>query len=203
MVKIQKELTHIYHDVIRNAEIVIGDSSSVISRQTELFSKSLALTQDLKRLPFMLGGKVYFWLDAHALYNVTLSSLVGLGITVVLLNGSYEPDDFVTYGELIGDERVKDDVLLVAHGSLHYHTTPLAGIALETTPSHWDFEGNVVLFDTITLFIFLDADTNVASADYLENKIKAEYEIEVDWRPFSKAELQEYIMEHIYAKQGD
>ena len=204
MVKLQKELTHIYHESRGNAVISIGDSSSVNARQDELFSKSLALTQDLKRLPFLLGGKVYFWLDAHALYNVGTATLTGLGITVVLLNGNYDAAEFDTYADLVLNERAQADVLMVCHGSLHYHAGANEyGVAVNATPSHWDFEGNVVLFDTISMFIFLDADTNVAAADYAINKVKAEYEIEVDWRPFSKAELQEFIMEHIYAKQGD
>lgn len=202
MVKIQKELTHIYHEIIRNDKIAIGNLTSVASKQIELFSKSLALTQDLKRLPFLLGGKVYFWVDAGALYNVGTATLTGLGITVVLLNGSYE--DFLDYGVLTLNEKAMNDLLLVAHGTLHYHVGVAEyNVAIQLPPSHWDFEGNIVLFDTITLMIFLDADTNVSVADYVENRIKAEMELEIDWRPFGKGELQEFIMEHIYAKQGD
>ena len=138
MVKVKKELTHIYHDYEINRVISIGDTSSVNTKQLELFKKTLALTSDLKRLPFLMGGKVFIWLDAHALYGVSLSGLVGIGITAVLMNGSYNDDDFLNYGEIIADDRAKDDILLVAHGNLHYHVTPLAGVMTEFQVSHWD-----------------------------------------------------------------
>lgn len=189
---------------IANEIIAIGNSSSNDASQLELFDKSLALTSDLKRLPFLLGGKVYFWLDAHALYGVGLSTLTGLGVTVVLMNGNYMQGDFLNWTALISDERANDDILLVTHGSLHYHLGVAEyNVAVNIKQSHWDFEGQIVLFDTLSILIFLDADTNVSSADYLTGKIKGEAEIEIDWRPFSKGELQEFIMEHIYAKQGD
>lgn len=203
MVKLKKEMTHIYHGTVNSALIEIGAARSVNTKQTQLFEKSLALTQDLKRLPFLLGGKIYFWLDAHALYNVALSGLVGLGFTAVLINGSYQDEDFDTVFELFANEQAVSDILMICHGNFHYHLSPLMGIDTELEPSHWDFEGNVVLYDTITLCIFLDADTNVSTTDYLSGKIKGQYELEIDWRPFSSSELQEFIMEHIYAKQGD
>lgn len=203
MVKLIKQLTHIYHETVNSGQMPIGAASSVNSKQTELFEKSLALTQDLKRLPFLLGGKVYFWLDAHALYSVALSTLVGLGFTAVLMNGSYIDEDFGSVFDLFANPSAVDDILLVCHGNIDYIISPLVGLNTEIQTSHWDFEGNVVLFDTITLFIFLDADTNVSVSDFASGKIKAQFELEIDWRPFSKAELQEFIMEHIYAKQGD
>lgn len=205
MVKISKNLTHIYHLSKCSGIVAIGTAKSNNTVQEELFKKSLALTSDLERLPFLLGGKVYFWLDSAIFGNILTSAISGVGVTVVLMNGSYNNDDFDLWEALYNNPKAKDDILLVCHGIISQvtGTAPEYAINVDARDSHWDFEGQIVLFDTITLLIFVDVDTNVSSADFLGCRIRGEAEIEIDWRPFSKGELQEFIMEHIYAKQGD
>lgn len=197
----KKELTHIYHRVKWAEAIAIGDASDQSHVHEELFAKSLVLTSDLKRLPYLLGGKVNIWYDSHILVNMVASGLVGLGFTVVLLNGSYDSADFVHFGEVLDDPRASDDVLLILHGSFHA-AAGLAPVPPNVPISHWDFEGKKILYDTITLMCFLDADTNVATAIFGSN-IRFMYELEIDWQPLNKIEMMEFLMEHIYAKQGD
>ena len=60
MVKVNKDLTHIYHNHVYSEEVAIGADSGRSEINHELFEKSLALTSDLKRLPFLLGGKLTF-----------------------------------------------------------------------------------------------------------------------------------------------
>ena len=203
MVKISKELTHIYHNQLASGLINIGDAESRADEITTLFDKSLVLTSDLKRLPYLLGGKLFVWYDSHILISMTASTVVGVGFTVVLLNGTYEIADYVNFADLMGNTRAVDDILLVLHGSFHTIASTQAGNVVNVPISHWDFEGQKILYDSITLMVFLDADANVATATFSGSNIKVNYELEIDWRPLNKAELMEFLMEHIYAKQGD
>ena len=201
MVKVNKELTHLYHANQYMAGVDIGEYFSVAYHAVELFEKSLVLTSDLKRLPFLLGGKLYFWFDSHIHVSMVASGLAGVGATIVLMNGSYEAGDFDNFRALMQDDRAEDDILLVSHGFFG----AVAGESpfVDIQNSHWDFEGQKILYDTITMIIFIDCDANVSAQNFSLTNIEAIYEIEIDWRPFNKAEMQEFIMEHIYAKQGD
>ncbi len=203
MVKINKQLTHIYHEQLTSETIGIGANRSTAVRDIELFEKSLVLTSDLKRLPYLLGGKLFIFYDSHILISLIASGLLGMGFTVVLMNGTYDVAAFDTYGDLMGDDRAKDDVLLVLHGSFHSIATTNAGNVVHVPISHWDLEGEKILYNALTLLVFLDADTNVASATFGGTNIKANMELEIDWKPINKAEMMEFLTEHIYAKQGD
>ena len=201
MVKITKEMTHIYHANQYIAGVDIGAANSVAYNANELFEKSLVLTSDLKRLPFLLGGKLYFWFDSHIHTSLIASGLAGVGCTIVLMNGTYEQGDFATFRDLVQDERAQDDILLVSHAFWHSIAANVGTQDIQA--SHWDFEGQKILYDTITMIIFVDCDANVASQNFSLTNIECVYELEIDWRPFNKAEMNEFIMEHIYAKQGD
>lgn len=203
MVKINKELTHIYHRQINMAGIPIGGALSGTGHVTTLFDKSLVLTQDIKRLPYLLGGKLFIWYDAHILINLVASGLVGLGFTIALLNGDYDIDNYVGFSDLMDDFKAIDDLLFVLHGSFHTIASTQAGNVINVPISHWDFEGEKILYDSFTLMGFLDCDTNVATADFPLGNVRMNYELEIDWKPTNKAEMMEFITEHIYAKQGD
>lgn len=197
----KKELTHLYHRVVRGTTIGIGALHSEASEAIELFEKSLALTSDLKRLPFLLGGKLSILFAEHLPTSLIASGLIGVQITGYLMNGTYIDDDFQTPQDLILDERARDDILLMVAG----HVGNVAGQAgvFDIKDSHWDFEGETVLYDTISLLLFLRTDVNVASAVLTGADMSVIMEVEIDWKPISAKDFQEFIMEHIYAKQGD
>lgn len=197
---VKKSLTHIYQNGQAGAVVAIGDFNSVSQKYIELFEKALVLTSDLKRLPFLLGGRLFFWYDAHIPISLVASTLAGVGFTAVLLNGNHVlPDTFLA---MMGDRTLVDDLLLTCHGIITAQAAG-AGYMIHVEDSHWDFEGEVPLFDSLTLGMFTDCDNNVASANFGAGLIRVHMEIEVDWKPFSAAELKEFLMEHIYAKQGD
>lgn len=203
MVKVNKPLTHIYHADIDNLNaIVIGQNATRATLNYELFAKSLVLTSDLKRLPYLLGGKIFIWYDSHILVNIVGSALTGIGFTVVLLNGTFDAGNYGNFNEIMDDNEAVDDILLVLHGSFHA-AAGTAPVPPNVPISHWDFEGKKILYDTISLLMFLDADTNVGTADFSASNIIPSFELEIDWEPINKAEMMEFLTEHIYAKQGD
>lgn len=199
----KKELTHIYHGIKDAGIVSIGSAQGWGHSYLELFEKALVLTADLKRLPYLLGGKIFITYDSHILIDLIASGLVGMGFTIVLLNGTYDAGEFQNFTALMDNERAKDDILMVLHGSFHSIASTQAGNVINVPISHWDFEGKKILYDTLTLMSFLDADTNVATASWGGNNIRAAFELEIDWQPLNKAEMMEFLMEHIYAKQGD
>ena len=200
MVKIKKNMTHIYHDNIKMAQIDIGSSKSVNNKQITLFDKSLVLTSDLKRLPLLLGGKLMINSTGNFNLDMGASNLDGLELWGVLMNGSYDADDFTQPDDLINDEKARADILLMILGLCTIDTNK---VLFQLSDSHWDFEGQKILYDAMTLLIFVEGNTNVSVANFDENNIELIMEIEIDWEPVSKAELEEFVLEHIYAKQGD
>lgn len=198
----KKLLTHIYHEKTEAGTIAIGDDASNRVNNIELFDKSLVLTGDIKRLPMLLGGKLSFLFNPHALNKMSTSVLSGLTMAGCLMNGHYSEDDFNDLAAIYNDERAKDDILLTVHASMNIKV-PYDNPCIEVQDSHWDFEGKAILYDTITLMMFLSANQNVGTADLDGFLFNVAMEIEVDWDPISKPEMQEFIMEHIYAKQGD
>ncbi len=202
--KVNKELTHIYHINVSQGTITVGSAYEASEEQEELFEKSLVLTSDIKRLPYLLGGKVGFWWDANILTNMLASGLSGVGVDAILMNGEYTGNAFANLATLLADDNAKDDMLLWSHADfqLFVGTAPEYGVNIEVQTGHWDFEGAVILYDKITLLIFSDANTNVSTTGFTTN-VKALAEIEIDWKQINKPELMDFIVEHIYAKQGD
>lgn len=201
MVRVKKQLTHIYHEKIDGGIVNIGENKSFEEVTTELFAKQLVLTSDLKRLPYLLGGKLSLWVDAHIGTSLIASGLRGVGINAVLMNGFYDGASFQTYPALMLDDKAQSDILMTAFGVVDALASEVASFSLPS--SHWDFEGDKILYDTITLIVFLDCDTNVATSVFGASNTKAMYELEIDWKPIDKPELMEFLMEHIYARQGD
>ena len=196
----KKEFTHIYHEYIQMNEIVIGVAQSSAHNQVELFEKSLVLTSDIKRLPLLLGGKLTFTTTGHLLTNMAASVITGLVWTGFLMNGTYDANLYAEPYEVWEDDRAKDDILL------HLFGVAISGsdaAVLDIQDSHWDFEGKKILYDTITLLMFAQSNVNVATSNLGRVNGYLTLEIEVDWAPVSPAELKEFVLEHIYAKQGD
>lgn len=198
----KKEFTHIYHEKVEANTVAIGDSLSNAIKNIELFQKSLVLTGDIKRLPVLLGGKLAFLINAHSFNKMSTSVLSGLEVAGVLMNGHYEQDDFTDLAAIYDDDRAKDDMLMTVWGIMAIKV-PYDNPCIEITDSHWDFEGKTILYDTLTLIMFLAGNANVGSADLDGHLFNLTMEIEVDWEPINQKEMQEFIMEHIYAKQGD
>lgn len=201
----KKELTHIEHIFEKDAVgIGIGSDHWYWEERLSLFEKSLILTSDLKRLPYMLGGKVFIQTQAELMSNMLASAVGGLEVTILLMNGYYTANDYdrFNFGEesLVDDSRAVNDILLICHGRWHFDTTNNLAVA-EVQESHWDFEGQKLLFDTVTMLSF--ARTNVAVANAILELPSGICEFEVDWRPVNKPELIEFMLEHIYAREGD
>lgn len=197
----KRELTHLYHQYIQNGQIAIGDFQITNEEKITLFEKSLVLTSDLKRLPYLLGGRLLIGLHANVATNIIASVINAITFDLVLLNGDYDAADFNEAEDVITDDKAKDDILLMAHGYIH----ALAGDTptVDIQQSAWDFEGQKILYDTLTLLGFSYANANIGTAAFGPKNLKGFMEIEVDWKPLNKAEMMEFLMEHIYAKQGD
>ena len=117
-IKIEKPDTHIYHEYLNAGNIATGQHESVNSKSIELFEKSLVMTSKIDKLPHLLGGKIQGFTDMSIHTDLLASSLAGVDIAGVLLNGDYTGifglnDDYAL--DLMEIPRRKRDIQLVSH----------------------------------------------------------------------------------------
>jgi len=203
-VNVNKQDTHIYFDYLEAGEITVGAEKDVVSEGIELYDKSLVLTSDIKRLPHLLGGSLKAFYDSSLIDDLIASGLTGIDITVVLMNGDYSgifiggTNDYVP--DLLEVPSRRKDVLMVSHKIFSLNAANNV-IIFQEDNDFWDFEGEVILMDTITLVIFANAGSAVSSVA-LASYAWAESILEIDWKPISNKDLQDYVMEHVFARQG-
>lgn len=197
---VKKEQTHIYTLTRLSPQLDIGDYEISEYSQLTLFAKTLPLTSDLKRLPVLLG------INMKVLNSPDMSGeIVGGGVeyctvTGVLLNGTYDSDDFINIRELLADERASDDIIGIVQG---YWGNDAAGLTNEIQDFAWDYEGEKILYDTVSVLLFMETEVVVANSAISHSMATVVAIMEIDWKPVSVKEVQEFIMEHIYARQGD
>lgn len=200
----QKELTHIYTLHRSIGSVNIGSSSRIQATPLELFAKTLPLTSDLKRLPYLLGFNMHVWLSPDISGEVGAGAVENIAFSGILLNGTYTAT-FSRAQDVLDDPRASDDIIGMCSGIVL--TTGLIGAdqpkSIDIQNFAWDFEGRKILYDTVTLLTFAETEVNVGDSAIAEDMIDIIVHMEVDWRPVSLKEIQEFIMEHIYAKQGD
>lgn len=201
-VEVERPDTHLYSEHVQAADIQIGQNYKAAAETITLFEKSLVLTSDLKRLPYLVGGKLSCYFDTTIHSDLVTAVLAGLHITSVLLNGDWKATidgQIGTYKSIIQDKPGRrKEILLVAHGFVWRDT---ATLMIYFEPEHFQYVGEKVLYDTITLALFADAGAAAQAA--LASYAWSEMLIEVDWKPLNEDDLQEFLMEHIYARGGE
>lgn len=199
--------THIYVEFIQAPVLKIGDELQTATIPIELYERSLVLTADIKRLPLLLGGSLKILLDASLESDLQAAGLDGFSIHVVLLNGDYsgifiEDSLFRYVVDLLGVAGRRKDVLLVGHAHIQRDAVTNNYYNLVIDNDSWDFEGEVVLYDTISLVIFAEA-TGAAAGSPMGSYAWAEAILEIDWKPISTKELDEFIRESVFAREGE
>lgn len=204
MVMIDRPNTHIYHMDIKAPTLDIGKEIIVAVVTLELYDKSLVLTSDIKKLPYLLGGSLKVFHDVSLRGDLAASGLGGVATHAILMNGDWSA---ILNGELRYQEAILDvpsrqkEILLVAHSTVYQNATIFYFVVV-TDQAPWDFEGEHILYDTISLVIFADVDTAVGGTP-LGSYSWSEAILEIDWKDINKKELDDYIREHIFARAGD
>lgn len=185
---IKYNLNHIYRMNMGNDEIAIGSQSQTKYFYLKMFEKSLALTSDLKRLP-ILRGLAGSWMAQPWWINYMNAS--GLSAITVAIN-------FYTAGD---EDQVPDiDDRVATYRMQMNQVVATNSMSLVKESFSWDYEGGVLLGDTIVLEMQIQCVANVAGAAFPKDTIKVDLYLEVDWVPISKGQFDEYLKEHIYAK---
>lgn len=202
-VEIEKADTHIYSEYVSATSINTGEATSIAAVPIVLFDKSLVLTSDLKRLPYIVGGKCAVYFDPTIHTDLVTSVLAGLHVTVALFNGDMVSEldgaNNLTWIQAIMDVLSrKKELLMVAHGLIW---RDVQNLELEFDHGQFLYSGEKILYDTLTLAIFANSDANPTQA--LASFAWGEVVIEVDWKEFSEADLKEFLLEHVYARGGD
>ena len=197
--------THIYLEYCVMEAIGSGKESTVSVKHIELYDKSLVLTSDIKQLPFLVGGGLNGFFDPSIMDDLVASGASGMQCDMVLLNGQYDDalfGDALNYGALYQSDILaipgrRKDVLLVAHISI-MHKTAAATTVFFNDPSKWDFEGEAILYDTLTLLCFTNTDVSLGAG--FSGYGHCEAILEIDWKPISTKEMDEFIRESIFAR---
>jgi len=195
--------THIYLEGVLGASILVTEETAVAVENIELYDKSLVLTADLKQLPFLVGGGLQMIPDVSILNDLQTAGLDGATFTLVLLNGDYSVEllsieDGRYSSNILDIPRRRKDVLLVAHFLILRDITS-GELAIVQDPSQWDFEGDAILYDTITLALFADGGAAATGAGF-GGYGHGEALLEIDWKSISAKELDEFIRESIFAR---
>jgi len=179
-------LNHIYHINTTSSVISIGSANSANTEELELFQKSLALASDLKRLPILRGIFASTDFSVAAPNEMNTSSIRNIKWSVELYNDDVESQD---EGELL------------ARWTLYCAQTNGVLEFVGFDMSSWDYEGGILLSDKVSIKGELFSSSNVATADFPADRFNGDVFLEIDWVPVSKSQLDDFIREHIYAKQ--
>jgi len=176
-------LNHIYQTADANDTMAGGTTYQQKVNTQELFERPLALASDLKRLPILRGLSGGIRAYASLRDNMLAAGCITSTVICSVYNGDVEADN------LIGR--------WAAHA---FYWDATKSFDLEIEPVTWDYEGGVLLMDEINIvFELANAPTN-------PNNFGASWAydlfLEIDWTPVSKAQLQDFIMEYLYAR-GD
>ena len=95
---------------------------------------------------------------------------------------------------------LKKDILLVAHG-LVMKDPAAVYLTIVLDQGTWDFEGEHILFDNITIVVFADVGS-AAGGDGLASYAWGEAILEIDWKDINNKDLDDYLREHVFARAG-
>lgn len=141
------------------------------------------MTSDLKRLPILRS--MCFYPDAIPAFAAVMQAagLSTLEVVCILWN-SEEPGD-------------ADDIICRWSGWLLNNAGSPRDIICDT--ESWPFMGGVLLNDTICATITVGGNQAPAGSACTVC-ITMNMMLEVDWVPITKAQLEEYILEHVFAR---
>lgn len=193
------ELNHIYYQVKASAQVDIGDDYSDIADWIEFFEKSLALTSDLKRLPILRS----LWVDKQV-SKAILAAMVASGI-------SHAQAVITVFNEDLTQEEI--DVILNNIQTLEEHDVIWSGTvdiwysAVAPVYMHesfcipvWQLAGGKLLNNKITTNVRVLTNAVAAGAAFPTASFCFPVFMEVDWTPVTKEQFEQYILEHVYAK---
>lgn len=185
--KVDYELNHIYRLATNNPELIVAVTEWDNSEELELFQKSLALASDLKRLPVLRSLSGCVELDADMRAHMGNASVEIIDFILKLYNGD-------------ANEMDAEHQIWAGAGVIYFDTT--AKTAQIHLPNiDWDYEGGLLLGDTITLGLIGECDGAVTTNIIPSAMLKAVIFLEIDWTPITSKQLDDYIKEHVYARE--
>jgi hypothetical protein len=189
MVKLSEKynLNHFYRFAIEQNDIPSGFASTSGTQDFELYEKSLALTSDLKRVPILRGIHVSWDVSAGWVQSMGGEGIVEYNAEVQLYNA---PADDQDDDEILGEWEM--DLTIVA-GS------PDVSKTIWADDEGYQFEGGILLNDTISFGTQVATDGTNVGAD-LVSLATCVIVLEVDWVKLTKAQMNEFIQEHLFAR---
>ena len=176
-------INHIYQDEIASGEAIVTATVETFYDEIELFKRSLALSNDLKRVPIIRSMKMIPEFDANLAAHMTASSVVGIS------------------GELeIYNSKAVDADKLIGKWTFHiYNGTTECMIDFEG--DDYGFKGGIMANNNLRVQGIYTTNAAVSGTALPADLIKVQYFIEIDWIPITSKEADEYIREFIFAEQ--
>jgi hypothetical protein len=192
MVRLEEKynLNHFYRLVPDIPVISSGDSQQVdtTTNSYEFYEKSLALTSDLKRVPILRA--------IHASWSPAAGWVQSIGGT-----GAVEWNGQVIMYNAPNADQDPDEIL----GEWEFDFTIVAG-SPDVAKTIWGddegyvFQGGILLNDTVSFKTSAATDGTNVSGD-LTPLAEVILVLEVDWVKLTKAQMNEFIQEHLFARR--
>jgi hypothetical protein len=190
MVKLEEKynLNHFYRFQVPAPTIPNGqDTSADETSDLELYERSLALTSDLKRVPILRA--------IHSSWQVSAGWVQSMGAA-----GVVEHNTQVQLYNARSNDQDPDEIL----GEWEFDLTIVAG-SPDVAKTIWGddegyvFQGGILLNDTISWGAQTATDGTNVSGD-LVDLTGLVLVLEVDWVKLTKAQMNEFIQEHLFAR---
>lgn len=197
----KRALNHIYPIYAISPQLDVGEvHHSVVCNRRVLFEKSMVLAEDLDRLPCLVGHMSSGWTEEDMIAIMGVGGVQKLQADFFLIDGNVNDNEVVgidTIQQMV--ESFDMNILAHLHIDVIMHITASIGTVINDRCS-WDFEGQRVLSDTISIV------GNIRTNDPVEGAIQARafsslFLLEIDWKPITKKQLTEYLMEHVYTQR--
>jgi hypothetical protein len=191
MVKLEDKynLNHFYRIEVDPPTIPDGESVETdTTKEVEFYEKSLALTSDLKRVPILRAIHASWSLSAGWVQTMGGAGVAEWNGQIRMFNAPSNDQDI---DEIIGEWEF--DLTIVA-GS------PDVAKTIWGDDEGYVFQGGILLNDTISFKNSASTDGTNASGDIasLSDLILV---LEVDWVKLTKAQMNEFIQEHLFARR--
>ena len=206
MVKLAgEEMNHIYKssfkqgcidesgDSTTDVDIDVGDTEAYFKKELTLYEKSLALTNDLKRLPIVRDIETIIDMP-NPITEITASGRADLSIEIFGFNGKVD-FDISSVEQYIESE----DLIYYRKKNINFNNATAANITAVTEfdEGGWIPKASSILGrNKMTFIAKLQTVGAVATSTLIVNDIIAI--TEVDWQNVNKKEIEQYIMEDYF-----